>query len=78
MLSPAEQREWDAYVAELDHKGVEVDIETLIDVLLTLETFAEGKVIAAALGVGTVPITELAQRLTLQTKRIVETGRVPV
>ena len=78
MLTPAEQREWDAYVAELDHKGVEVDLETLIDVLLTLDTFAEGKVIAAALGVGTVPITELAQRLTLQTRAIVETGRVPV
>jgi hypothetical protein len=77
MLTPDEHAAWQAYVAELDHKGVEVDLDTLIDVLLTLDTFAEGKVIAAALGVGTRPLTELAQRLTLQTRQIVQTGRVP-
>ena len=77
MLSPAEQTAWDAYVAEMARKGVEVDLSELIEALLGLDAYEHGQVIADALGVGTVPITELAQRLTLQTRAIVETGRVP-
>ena len=75
MLTPAEQSAWDAYVAEMAHKGVDVDLTELMDVLLALEDSAPGRVIADALGVGTMPLTELAQRLTLQTRHIVQTGR---
>ena len=77
MLTPDEQTAWDAYVAEMEDKGIEVDLSPLIDVLLSLDEFSEaGRVIAATLRVGQVPITDLAQRLTLQTKHIVETGHV--
>lgn len=77
MLTLDEAHAWNTYVAEMQDKGVTVDIRTLIETLRGLEASAPGQVIAHALGVGTMPITELAQRLTLQTKRIVETGRVP-
>ena len=77
MLTPAEQTAWDAYVAEMDDRGVEVDLSDLIDVLLRLDDTEAGRIIADALGVGTVPITDLAQRLTLQTRQIVQTGHVP-
>jgi beta-glucosidase-like glycosyl hydrolase len=77
MLTPAEQTAWDAYVAEMAAKGLEVDLAPLIDVLWDLDTSAGGKVIADALGVGTMPIEDLAQRLTLQTRQIVQTGQVP-
>jgi hypothetical protein len=52
-------------------------VSDLIDVLLRLDESAAGQVIAAALGVGTAPLTDLARRLTLQTRAIVQTGRVP-
>ena len=75
MLTPDEQTVWDAYVAEMAAKGVEVDLGALMDALLALDDTPEGQLMAAALGVGTVPLTELAQRLTLQTRQIVQTGR---
>ena len=77
MLSPAEQTAWEAYVAEMAARGLEVDLAPLLDALLALDETPEGRVIAQAIGVGTMPLEELAQRLTLQTKRIVETGHMP-
>jgi hypothetical protein len=77
MLTPEEQTAWEAYVAEMAQRGVEVDLSDLLDVLRRLDASAAGQVIAAALGVGTMPLTDLAQRLTLQTRAIVQTGRVP-
>jgi hypothetical protein len=46
-------------------------------VLRHLEDAPAGHVLAAALGVGTMPLEDLARRLTLQTRTIIETGRVP-
>jgi len=77
MLTPAEQTAWDGYVAEMATRGTPVDLSDLLDVLRHLEDSPGGQVLAAALGVGTVPLTDLAMRLTLQTRAIVETGRVP-
>jgi len=77
MLSPAEQVTWDAYVDEMEAKGLEVDLSDLLDVLLRLDASPGGQVIAAALGVGTMPLHDLAMRLTLQTRQIMQTGQVP-
>lgn len=77
MLTPDEQTAWDAYVAEMAAKGVAVDLRDLLEALLALDETPTGQVMAQALGVGTVPLPELAQRLTLQTRQIVQTGVVP-
>jgi hypothetical protein len=77
MLRPDEQAAWDAYVAEMEGKGLDVDLSPLIDALLALDDTASGQVLAETLGVSAVPVTDLAKRLTLQTRTIVETGRVP-
>ena len=77
MLTPDEQTAWDAYVAEMAARGVEVDVSVLMDALLALDDSPQGQIIAEALGVGTVPLSDLAQRLTLQTRQIVQTGVVP-
>ena len=77
MLTPAEQVTWKAYVDEMEAKGVAVDLSDLEGVLRRLEETPGGQVIAAALGVGTMPLTDLAMRLTLQTRQIVHTGQVP-
>jgi hypothetical protein len=77
MLTPTEQATWNAYVDDMEAKGVEVDLSDLEGVLLRLEETPAGQVIAAALGVGTMPLTDLAMRLTLQTRQIVQTGQVP-
>lgn len=77
MLTPDEQTAWHAYVDEMEAKGLEVDLAPLFDVLLALEDSESGRVLADALGVGQVPLEDLAQRLTLQTRAIVQTGCVP-
>lgn len=77
MLTPEEHTAWDAYVDEMAARGVEVDLNPLLDALLALDDTPEGQLMAAALGVGQVPLTDLAQRLTLQTRQIVQTGHVP-
>lgn len=77
MLSPEEQTAWRSYVEEMDARGLEVDLRDLLEVLRRLEDSPGGQVLAAALGVGTMPLADLAKRLTLQTRAIVETGRVP-
>ena len=77
MLTPIEQTAWDAYVAELEAKGLAVDLTPLIEALVALGDSAGGRVIAGTLGVGTMPLTDLAMRLTLQTRQIVQTGQVP-
>lgn len=77
MLTPEEHTAWDAYVAEMAARGVEVDLRDLLDALVALGDTPEGQLMADALGVGTVPLTELAQRLTLQTRRVVQTGHAP-
>lgn len=77
MLTPAEQTAWEAYVTEMAARDLDVDLTELLDVFRGLEDSEPGRVIADALGVGTMPLTELAQRLTLQTRHIVQTGHVP-
>ena len=77
MLTPDEQTAWDAYVAEMAAKGLEVDLIELMNVLISLQGSPARRIIADALGVGRVPLYDLAVRLTLQTRQIVQTGRVP-
>jgi hypothetical protein len=77
MLTPDEETAWTAYVAAMKAKGLEVDLSPLLEALRTLNDTPRGQVLAATLGVGQVPLEELAQRLTLQTRTIVQTGRVP-
>jgi hypothetical protein len=77
MLTPDEQTAWTAYVAEMTAKGLEVDLSPLLGALRTLDDTDKGRILAQALGVGTMPLTDLAIRLTLQTRAIIQTGRVP-
>jgi hypothetical protein len=77
MLTPTEQTAWNTYVAEMEAKGLDVDLSPLLGALRALDDTPSGQVLAATLGVGTMPLTDLAIRLTLQTRAIVQTGRVP-
>lgn len=77
MLTHAEEVAWDAYVADRWAQGLEVDLKPLKAALLGLQGSASGRIIADAVGVGTMPLTDLAKRLTLQFMRIITTGHVP-
>jgi hypothetical protein len=77
MLTPHEETQWYDYVETMAQRGLTVDVSELVDVLRHLEDAPAGHVLAAALGVGTMPLEDLARRLTLQTRTIIETGRVP-
>jgi hypothetical protein len=77
MLTPDEQTAWTAYVDEMTAKGLAVDLSPLLGTLRTLDDTANGRVLAEALGLDTMPLEDLAKRLTLQTRAIIQTGRVP-